>query len=392
VRRLGRSEEGAVLVIAVVAMAVMISIGLATLAFGHGQRQLAAGERTRESTFNVTEGVLNSQLFLLSKSWPAASTSAYPASCSSATTATNCPDASTISAQFSGTQYSGMSWTSAVQDNGGSVATYYTTTGATGQPAYDANHDGKLWVRARGSLGGVSRTLVTQVQGQLTSIPFPKNTMTAGYVTVGSSGKKVLVDTNGRSYTSTPGQAGAVAVRCATPPPSSTCLDLDPAKGQFSPPSYQNSYSSTTIVSSDQLAQMKATAQSYGTYTASGCPASLTGTLVYIENGNCSYSSGTFNSLAAPGAVVIATGTLTLSGSATYNGLVYGRNTQATTGIVVTVTGCAKIVGSIAIEGSGGMAVGNCGNNVAYNSSVVSLLQAYGDPAVVKSTWREVTG
>ena len=379
------------MVLAVITMAVMLSFGLATIAFGTGQRHLASGERVRDSAFNVAEGVLNSEVFLLGRSWPTNSASAYPASCSSSTTVTNCPDAATISAQFSDAQYANATWTANVQDNGGTVTAYYSTTGAASQPAYDANGDGKVWVRARAVVAGIPRTLITQVQAQLQPLPFPKNTVTAGYVAAGSNGKKVLVDTNGRSYTTTPGQAGSVAVRCANPPQSS-CLDLDLSKGQLSPPSYQTGYSSSSIVTAAQLSLMRATAQSYGTYYASGCPGSLTGTLVFIENANCSYSNGTGNSLAAPGVVVVATGTLTLTGAATYYGLIYAGNGQNSTGVVVNLQGCSKVIGSLVVEGSGGAQVGSCGNNLAYNASVTTLVKVYGDPAVVKSTWRDIAG
>jgi hypothetical protein len=383
-----KSERGSVIIVAVVTMSLMLTIGLATLSFGSGQRNLATAERVREASFNLAEGVLNSQLFLLSRTWPAAAATAFPSSCSSSTTATNCPAPATVSAQFTGSQYAGSTWTSAVKDNGGSVATYYTTAGAASQPAYDANGDGKLWVRAQGVVRGVPRTVVTQAQAQITSLPFPKNALTSGWTSGSNSGKKVLIDTSGRSYTSTPGQPGAVAVRCASGPPSS-CIDYDMGKGQISPPSYQTSYSSSSLVTDQQVEQMRATAQSYGTYS-SGCPSSLSGALVFIESANCTYTSGTFNSLASPGVLIIASGTLTLTQSATYYGLIYGRNGQGSTGAVISIGGCAHVIGSIAVEGGGGTAVGSCGNNLAYNSAATSAARVYGDPAVVRTTWREI--
>jgi hypothetical protein len=385
---MARSERGSVMVVAVVTMGLMLAIGLATLSFGNGQRNLAASERVRESTFNLAEGVLNSQIFLVSQTWPLSTSSAFPASCSSASAVTNCPSPATVSAQFSDAQYSGAAWTSAVHDNGGTVATYYTTAGAASQPAYDANHDGKLWVRARAVVKGVPRTIVTQVQAQLTTLPFPKNTLSAGWTAATNNGKKVLIDTSGRSYTSTPGQPGTVAVRCSSAPPSS-CVNYDMTKGQISPPSYQTSYSSAAMMTATQLEQMRATAKAYGTYY-SGCPGSVTGAVVFIESGNCTYGSGTFNSLASPGMLVIATGTVTISQNATYYGLIYARNSQASTGAVISITGCAHVIGSVAVEGAGGTSVGDCGNNLAYSATATTAARVYGDPAIVKSTWREL--
>jgi Tfp pilus assembly protein PilX len=391
ISRIGKEQEGSALIIAIVAMAIMLSVGMATLAFGGGQRQLAAGERVRESTFNVAEGALNAQIFMLAQSWPGSSTSAYPASCSSTATVTNCPDPTTINAQFTGADYTGYSWATAVQDNGGGNPDYYSTTVAAGQPSYDANGDGKLWIRGQATMRGVTRAIVTQVKAQVRTIPFPRNTLTAGYFATSTNGKKVIVDTNGKSYSSTATQAGVLAVRCSSGPKSS-CLDYDASKGQVSPPAYQTSYSTSSLVSSDDLNAMRGIAKANNTYYSSGCPSTLTGSLVFIENGTCSFNTGTFNSLASSGMVVIATGTLSLGGNATYYGLVYAANLQGSTGYVVSLGGCAKLIGSVAVDGQGGVLAGACGTNIAFNPNVTNLASGYSDPAPVKATWREVGG
>jgi Tfp pilus assembly protein PilX len=389
ISRIAKHQEGSALVIAIMAMAIMLSVGLATLAFGGGQRQLAAGERIRESTFNIAEGALNAQIFLLAQSWPGSAASAYPASCSSTTTVTSCPDPTTINAQFTGTDYTGYSWATAVKDNGGGNPDYYSTTVASGQPSYDANGDGKIWVRGQATLRGVTRAIVTQVKAQVRTIPFPRNTLTAGYFATTTAGKKVIVDTNGKTYSSTPTQAGSIAVRCSSGPKSS-CLDYDGSKGQVSPPAYQTGYPTTPLVSSDDLNAMRGIAKANNTYYASGCPSTLTGSLVFIENGTCSFNTGMFNSLASPGMVVIATGTLSLGGNATYNGLVYAANLQGSTGYVVSLGGCSQIIGSVAVDGQGGVLAGSCGTNIAFNPNVINLASGYSDPAPVKETWREV--
>jgi Tfp pilus assembly protein PilX len=392
ISRLQKQQEGSALVIAILAMATMLSLGLATLAFSDGQRQLAAGERVRESAFNLAEAALNGQVFVVSQRWPGSSGSALPASCPSATTVTNCPDPATINGQFTGPDYANSSWSTAVQDNGGSVANYYSSTAAQTQPPYDANGDGKLWARAQAVVNGVPRTMVTQIKAQVKSIAFPKNSLTAGYFATTNSGRKTIIDTNGKTYTTTPGQPGAIAVRCTgSPGTSSSCLKYDPSKGQVSPPAYQTGYPATPVVTADQLNAMRGIAQKNGTYYSSGCPSNPAGAMVFVESGNCSYSTGTFNSLSAAGVLVIVNGTLSLGGNATYYGLVYGANQQNSTGYVVSLTGCSKIVGSVMVEGQGGVLAGSCGVNIAF-ANVTNLAAGYGDPAVVKSTWREVTG
>jgi Tfp pilus assembly protein PilX len=384
-----KDERGSAIVVAMVAMTIMLALGLATIAFGGGQRQLAAGERFREATFNVAEATLNAQIFTLSRTWPGSAASAFPTNCTNTTTATNCPDLTTVNSQFTDSEYTGYSWKTKVQDNGGGNADYYSTAIAAAQPSYDANGDGALWVRGEATIRGVTRAIVTQVKAQVTPIPFPRNTMTAGYFSASSSGRKVIVDTNGASYSSTPTQPGSVSVRCSSGPQSS-CLNYDASKGQVSPPSYRTSYNSSSLLSADQLNALRGTAKANGTYYSSGCPGSLAGSLVFIENGTCSYNTGTYNSLASSGVVVIATGTLSLGGNVVYYGLVYAANLQNSTGYVISESGCAKIVGAVAVEGQGGVIAGACGTNVAFNPNVTTLLKGYGDPAPVKSTWREV--
>ena len=379
------------IIIAIIAIGIMMSLGLAVLAFGGGQRQLAARERTGESAFKVAEGALNAQIFVLGQSWPGSAAVAYPASCSSTTTVADCPDPPTINGQFTGADYSGYSWTTAVRDNGGGTPDYYSTTVAAGQPSYDANGDGRLWVRGQATMRNVTRAIVTQVKAQTRPIPFPRNTVTAGRFATTNNGKKVIIDTDGRTYSPSPSQAGPLAVRCSTGPKSS-CLDFDTSKGQVSPPAYQTGYPAAPLATSKDLNAMRILAKANNAYYASGCPSRLTGSLVFIENGNCNFGTGTFNSLSAPGVVVIATGTLSLGGNATYYGLVYAANSQASTGYVLSLSGCSKIIGSVAVEGDGGVLAGSCGTSIAFNPNVTNLATGYTDPALVKATWREVGG
>jgi hypothetical protein len=296
-----------------------------------------------------------------------------------------------VSAQFTGSDYVNSSWNVTLQDNGGANADYYSTTAAASQPTYDANGDGKIWVRAQALARGKTRTIVAQVKAELRTIPFPPNVITAGYLGTTSNGKRVYVDTNGRSYSTNPGQPGTVSVRCNTPPQSS-CLNYDPGKGQISPPAIEMNYPAARLITDDQLNSMRNIAKSAGTYTANGCPGSLLGNLVFIENGNCSYNNGTFNTLNSPGMVVVATGTLSLGGNFQYYGLVYAANLQNSTGYVVSLGGCAKVIGGVAVEGAGGMQVGACGVNIAFNGNVFGLAKGYGTPSAAKGTWREIAG
>ena len=80
--------------------------------------------------------------------------------------------------------------------------------------------------------------------------------------------------------------------------------------------------------------RLRATAKSYGTYYATGCPSSLTGKMIFIENptnGICSYTgNAVYNSAASPGVVILAGGELNLSATIDYHGLIYAANRQGT--------------------------------------------------------------
>ena len=399
--RLRQDESGWALVTSVIVMTLLLGIGLAGLSLVDGQARQSGRERVGESAFNLAQGALKSQLLLVSR-WPGSIDSAYPGTCSSTVQGANCPDAATLAAQFAGSDYADASWTAGVRDNGGSVGSYYTSAGAASQPSYDANGDGKLWLRASATTRGATRAIVTLVAAKPVPVPFPHASVLAHHFAVTNAGNKVLVDTNGSTYLDEPGQPGPFTVRCTTPAPSSTCLDYDPSKPQVSPPAVDPGYTALTAVSAEQLNQMRSIAKAAGNtcgalgqspcYYQSGCPANPSGAHVFIESGNCTYGGGTYNSLSSPGMLVIATGTLSLGGNALFHGLVYAANLQNSTGNVVDLSGTSEIIGAVAVDGLGGVRAGSAGPSIAYDPNVFSLAQGYGNATPVKGSWRELVG
>jgi hypothetical protein len=382
-----RSERGSALVVAMAVMMVMLVFGLAALAYSDGQSKASGSERVGESTFNLVDAVMKSELYVVAQSWPGSASTALPASCDASATGTGCPAPSALGAQFSGPDYaSGIAWTVKAQDNGGSVTDYYTTAGAAGQPSWDANGDGRMWIRAQATVRGRTRVLVTQVKATLAPQPFPRNVVTAGFFGTNNQGKKVIVDTRGKA-----GQAGSLAVRCSTAAPS-TCLNYPPGKGQIAPDTSQLGYSGgSAALTSDQLDGLRTQARNNSTYTQTGCPASLTGAVVFIESGNCSYNTGSANTAATPGMVVIANGTLSLGGNYTFYGLVYAANLQGSTGNVVTLGGTSQINGAVAVDGNGGVLAGSSKANIVFDPNVFNTVQGYASAASVQGTWREIT-
>ncbi len=380
-----RNERGSALVVAMLVMMVMLMFGLAALSTSDGQSKASGTERVAESTFNLVDAVMKSELYVVAQSWPGSASTALPASCDPSSTSSGCPVPATLSAQFSGPDYaSGIDWNVKAQDNGGSVSDYYTSAGAAGQPSYDANGDGRIWLRAQATVRGRTRVLITQVKATLAPQPFPRNVVTAGFFGTTNQGKKVIVDTKGKA-----GQAGSLTVRCNQPAPSS-CLNYPPGKGQISPDTAAGGYGGGPALSSDQLDGLRTVARSNGTYFTS-CPGSIAGAVVFIESGNCSYNTGSANTASVPGMVVIGNGTLSLGGNFTFYGLVYGANLQGSTGYVISLGGTSQIVGAVAVDGGGGVSAGSSKANIIFDPNVFNAVQGYASAATVQGTWREIT-
>jgi Tfp pilus assembly protein PilX len=419
VRRVLADEQGVALVTAIIVLAIMTALGFATATLVDTQTRLTGRERVQETAFNVGEAALNAQVLQLSQAWPGSKSSAtggpYPLSCSRGATSANCPDSAALAAGLQGGDFSSSTaWTVTVRDNLAPAATYYdraaldssacpAATGTMTPCTWDSNGDGAMWVRAQATVGAESRTVVALVKLDLPVAQFPLNTITAGKFRTSNSGNKVIVDTKGCAAVGAPPggcksqRAAPVVVRCAASPPytrSSTCLGFDQNKGQVSPPdSVQTSFSGRAVPV-NAIDDFRRRARAIGTYYASGCPPSLTGAVVFIENGNCSYTTGTFNSDTAPGLVVVNTGTFSLGGNATYFGTVYAANdnpSPADSNDIVSLGGTATIQGGVVIEGLGGLLAGSSKLNVVYDPGAYANLYGYGTSAEIsQNTFREL--
>ena len=132
-------------------------------------------------------------------------------------------------------------------------------------------------------------------------------------------------------------------------------------------------------------------AVSVGSYYATGCPSSLAGPLVFVENANCSYTGNTdYNTAAFPGVLVFARGTLSIAGNVEYQGLIYMANLQNSTGLVLTLGGNSLVTGSVAVDGNGGVAVGESKENLVYDPNASTRVVSYGNAGIIQNTWREI--
>ena len=98
------SERGSALVTAVLVMAIMMSIAVPLMSMVDTQQRMTSAERLQEGSFNLTDAVLNAQVFVLSNSWPASVADAYP-TCTQKSVSLKCPSPSAITSVYTGADY-----------------------------------------------------------------------------------------------------------------------------------------------------------------------------------------------------------------------------------------------------------------------------------------------
>lgn len=389
-------ERGNVLVISVTLLALMLGLGSATLATVDTQTDVVREERNHESTFNLAEGVLNAQTFVLARLGTGSATTQFPTYCTPASTEALCPDDDQIRRSYDQAvqgDYTGATWTTQVRDNPSGTFYNEATVGAAAR--YDANGDQQLWVRAHAEARGRQRDIVALVSVEFRPIDFPRFALAGGWFKTTNNGRKVIVDATGSL---------GVGVRCSAPPPSANCLDYQPSKGQLEPAgAYQLNYPSTPGVLADELRALEDHARANGTYYAS-CPSNPNGQVVVVESGNCSYNNSApaapgaskcCNTAAKPGLLIMKCGSLSFGGNIEFYGLVYVPNVSSngswcSSGAVVTTQGTSLIKGGVIVDGPGGVLSGSSGMNIQFNPNAFDNIRTAGTAGVVQNTWREV--
>jgi Tfp pilus assembly protein PilX len=378
--RKARNEDGFALIAAMMLLFVMMGLGLGLLLFVDTQQKASAREQATEAAFNVAEAALNAQVGQLSRKWPSA-TEQYPPSCASSeapSLTSVCPYQPTIESAYKylktaktcagaepwGSPLSNQ-WTTYVRDDtGASPSLFSASVNAPPANTYDANGDGKLWVRAVGVVQCHPVALVTLVDRQTVTLNLPENAATGNWFKVTNSGNKGIINRQGEEQ-----QPGAVSMRCAAAP--SPCESYEGGKKeQVSPELTENPPSASVTLNSAALETVKNEAIANAKYfTPPNCPTSmaqLTGFPVYIEGcGELKITAnGTANSHTTPGFLVVANGTLELSGTSTFYGIIYAANLNleplASTAIV-KLQGQTNVIGEIIVDGNGGIELGSSG-------------------------------
>jgi Tfp pilus assembly protein PilX len=394
-RRL-RDERGSTIVTAMLVLFVLLAFATTLAAFVDSDQADSRRERERESSFNLTEGALNAQIYQLSTRWPSATAneSPYPAACNAGSTHADCPNGGSIQSNFTTVDHDSTTtqWETQVRDNGGTSPNFWSDDLLTSQPSYDANDDNFLWVRASGVVRGRTRILVALVEAENVTLNFPRATLVSGHFETSNTGNKVIIDTNGTGNQFLPGD---IIVRCSLASPG--CASYDAGKGQIEPNTVKSNPQQPRAVSVEALDQLRARAKAEGNYY-DGCAPSLAGDepgeLVFMENAaGCQYNGNTvYNTVQKPGYVVIARGTIDkINGNAEFYGIIYHANLDNLTGNVITLTGNVSVFGSIVIDGPGGLSAGSSKVNLVYDPNVINGFKAFGTAGIVQNTFREIS-
>ena len=409
-RRL-RSQDGYALATAMIVMSIMLMIGLATLSFADQETNSSNRERIHESRLNLTEGVIAAEIFQMSRSWPTTVAQQYPTSCTDSAVVAKCPTPAQLKAQFNGQDFkpATTNWTVKVRDDVvGASGQFYDDATVLARPTYDQNANGEMWVRAEGQLRDKKRVVVARVRVEKRPLTPPKAPFVAGKFNTGNNAdSKVIVQT-------TPGVYGVVRCDNGSDVTVHTGDCVDYGSGQLSPTNMVKSdLNAGAAIAPGLVDSLKQMAIKNGTYYASGCPADPSGEVVWVENGNCAYNGNmVVNGTTKKGIFIVNNGTLDLSGSVSWWGVIYALNAQncgpTTTGClsykgysdnVITITGTPTVHGAIFVDGEGRLGIGNSGSsgscanclpNLMYDPSVVLNITAYGTAGIIQNTWREL--
>jgi hypothetical protein len=392
------AEDGWAVVTACAVLALMLGLGLASYSFVNTQQRESGIERNRESTFNVTEGVLNGQIFALSRKWPAPTAAGTaPAApkiygtCTQALADDRCPSPTDTAALFKNVdQNGGIAWRTNVYDNGGTTSeSYYSETVTPTQPGWDQNDDGKMWVRAKATVRGKTRTIVALVRSQQQLETLPRVAAVAGSIDISNNGKKVLIDANGLNNQYSP---ALVAVRCDAS--QVTCFNSGKPNDQLDPPGVQGNYQVDPILATDAQTRLMERANQDGTHYTSCAEAQakgLAGAVVWVDApGTCSFTgSNQWNTPEEPGLLVWTQGTLVLGGTTTYYGAVYHLHSDSAKPALET-QGDAQVYGAVMVDGDGRLVIGSSKQNIVFDERAVSPVKSYGTAGIIQNTWREI--
>jgi Tfp pilus assembly protein PilX len=419
-----RKEDGFALVTALILLTVILGLGLGLLFLTDNQQKASAREQSSEEAFNVAEAALNAQVGQLARVWPTfANKNVAVNQCTEGlSNGTNyCPPKLPLSVGYgklskvacpAGAQTDAWGspitnqWTTYVRATKGGSSYFNSTTEQTeldyAPPPEEGNKEleNKLWVRAVGVVNCRVVSLVTLVSRQVVSVPFPKNVLGGNWFEVtnsGGHGSKGIVNGLGEAA-----EKGEVGMRCEGRTQGHGSGQCETFENE--PKSHKEQFENykpgppppSPVLNEEQLATVRALAEANGTLRSpalGNCPKTaeeLSGSPAYVEGcGNLVLNgNGAVNSATSPGFLVLAEGTLTLTGGNTWYGVIYARNpTNLETGIV-KLTGTATVYGAIEVDGRGGIELGSNSVNLVYNPEGIVNLKGSAGATPTRNTFR----
>jgi hypothetical protein len=409
-----QNERGNVVVTAIILIGIMMGIGLAAMAQVDTQTSQSRKQRQGESTFNLAEGALTQQIFVLGRRGTGTATNPHPAVCGTGqAVSTFCPNTAKLALNYDYATQNDFDpdptvtkWRTWVRDNGSTadplaVDTFWTDellgdpiTGALGRPRYDQNGDKLMWVRAQASVRGRDRAIVGLIRIEPRPVTVPGYAVLSGRFETTNNGNHSaqIVDTGGSL---------GVAVRCGADGsgPTPGCLIYQSTRGQISPDVTETGYGPAPpepTLSEDDLQALLDVAQANGTYYTTK-PASLSGEVVVLDGGasaDWTYTGNdVFNSPSDPGLVIMLSGKLELNGTTNLHGVIYHANNNPASSAIdlVRVHGNAQLAGGVIVDGDGGVQAGSSGRrNIRFDPNAFNNINAFGTAGVVQNTWREI--
>lgn len=415
--RLARDESGFALPAAIAIVFIVMLMGMALLQTADTQTRQTRYETAGEAAFNLAESAIYAEAKQLQTTWPSTSTTYSSAACNQASTpSTGCPGTNvttSFGSTYAGVNFGSPSWTLQVLDDSpaSTYANYYSESLVGTAPLYDANADNKVWIRATATIDGQRRVEVAEMARYAQVVALPQNVITAGETYTANSGNKIIIGAGA-------GGVGDVELRCgtSTTTPSygaGNCAGWNASQGQLSPGNsyaggYADPFSSYATLTGTQLQTLRTTAIGNGTYYNGVCPPQGTNGIVFVDNvaGTCGYTSNIdWNTSTAPGAFIMAEGSVSFAGTESFYGVVYLANAQGTTpagggpctsaeenGPVFQIGGNAKIYGGVFVDKCGEVDAGDSAGNVNFAASAFGGFYGYAMPSLVKDSFRLVSG
>jgi hypothetical protein len=394
-----------VLVPTLALLMITLALGLAMLSVVDTQAQQSGRQRVAESTFNLAEGAANATTAALADGWPARTT----ATCATpmAQGGLDAPaDPVTVperirailaSSYADGDYGNGAAWEVHLCDDG--LSGIHQTTwseDALTQPAWDANGDGQMWIRAQATVGGRRQAMARLVQvGTVSPLPtgFAVIAGQLSFSTPLTSTLNSLLSSELLPLVDSIVTGGKIGVRCGLLP--SLCTQsveaalgtiplTDPLLGQR-----VEQYGRPTALTPAQVDDLRRQAQTSGTYVSStvsdgqpcfmASPSSAPQAVVFVEQVGVSGDGTCTVPASSRAAVVVARGRMAVPAGVTFNGVLlalHQQTPQKASRRVITLGKDAAVRGAVFADVGGTVAVHPPDRGLV--GSLLSVLTGYG--------------